>query len=350
MDPPMAAHVTQPPALQESDPPPDGGGGGGTGRPSPPLIAVHLCGSTGLLWRTAEMRAAREAGVVGSLVGALPRQPRQNGRLGRPLQLGREEVRLLVESRRATAQSGEEEVQQARLELYEEAQRRSYEEQSILALEDRKSALLRAMGGAKQGGGGACQVEGGVCQVEGGVSGRLEVLDHNFVFPRSAAGVQISTARPGWSHFSDKRTRLVPCSESPLDPRDPRSESHQDPQDPRSESHLDPRDPRSESPLDPWDPRSESRFLVFRDLRQRGYYITSAGKFGGDFLVYPGDPLRFHAHFIAVCVSAEERLPLLDVLAVARLGSNVKKTVLLCSPGPGGTAVRYTSLQWSGMA
>lgn len=61
-----------------------------------------------------------------------------------------------------------------------------------------------------------------------------------------------------------------------------------------------------------------------------------------------GDPLRFHAHFIAVCLSLDECLCLLDVLAVTRLGSNVKKTVLLCSPGPDGR-VLYTSLQWSGM-
>lgn len=61
-----------------------------------------------------------------------------------------------------------------------------------------------------------------------------------------------------------------------------------------------------------------------------------------------GDPLRFHAHFIAVCLSADESIFLLDILAVARLGSNVKKTVLLCSPGPD-TDILYTSLQWSRM-
>lgn len=61
-----------------------------------------------------------------------------------------------------------------------------------------------------------------------------------------------------------------------------------------------------------------------------------------------GDPLRFHAHFIAVCLTLDESVCLLDVLTVARLGSNVKKTVLLCSPAPDGP-VSYTSLQWSGM-
>ena len=30
------------------------------------------------------------------------------------------------------------------------------------------------------------------------------------------------------------------------------------------------------------------RFRVFEDLWQRKYYLTAGGKFGGDFLVYPG--------------------------------------------------------------
>lgn len=175
---------------------------------------------------------------------------------------------------------------------------------------------------------------------------RLEDLDRSFVFPRSALGVQLSTARAGLSYCPEARAFLQ--AEQPI----------------RGGQNGLSRD---------------TKYQVFRDLRGRGFYLTSAGKFGGDFLVYPGervvtgpslhpywsvsiqkntlplslspsgDPLRFHAHFIAVCLAADEAVGLLDVLAVARLGSNVKKTVLLCSPAEDG-AVTYTSLQWSGMA
>lgn len=168
--------------------------------------------------------------------------------------------------------------------------------------------------------------------------GRLEALDQNFTFPRSALAVQLSTARAGLTYCPEARAFLT--ADWPM-----RGQNSQ---------------------------HCNTRYQVFRDLRGRGFYLTSAGKFGGDFLVYPGecvntsfssfmvvtdvnlcvsssgDPLRFHAHFIAVCLSVDESLCLLDVLAVARLGSNVKKTVLLCSPGMDG-GVLYTSLQWSGM-
>jgi hypothetical protein len=41
------------------------------------------------------------------------------------------------------------------------------------------------------------------------------------------------------------------------------------------------------------------RLSVFRDLWQRGHYLTAGVKFGGDYLVYPGEPSRFHAHYVA---------------------------------------------------
>ncbi|XP_071389023.1 tRNA-splicing endonuclease subunit Sen34 isoform X2 [Centroberyx affinis] len=288
----------------------------------PSAVGPGACGSAPLVWGAAEVRAVRAAGLVGALLGALPRQPRQNGRLGRPLRLSREERRLLAESRPGAAappdpapppdpalpsgqQEGEGgEAHRRLVERYEAAQERSYEEQSVLALEDRKVALLRAVAGGTAGEAAAA---------------RLEALDRSFAFPRSAMAVQLSTARAGLTHCPEGRDFL---RAGPPAARPP-------------------------------DPRSDTRYRVFRDLRGRGFYLTSAGKFGGDFLVYPGDPLRFHAHFIAVCLSRDEPLPLLDVLAVARLGSNVKKTVLLCSPGPedgdGDGGVVYTSLQWSGM-
>lgn len=39
----------------------------------------------------------------------------------------------------------------------------------------------------------------------------------------------------------------------------------------------------------PRDQRSETRFRVYKDLRGKGFYLTAAGKFGGDYLVYPGE-------------------------------------------------------------
>uniref|UniRef100_A0A3Q3R5V9 tRNA-splicing endonuclease subunit Sen34 n=1 Tax=Monopterus albus TaxID=43700 RepID=A0A3Q3R5V9_MONAL len=269
---------------------------------SSPVVGVGLCDSVPLLWRVEDLKTVRSWGLVGALLGSLPRTPRQNGRLGRPLLLLPEEERLLSERHAALLlcwqDGGGPELHQ-QVEQYEEQQQRTYEEQTILALEDRKSALIRAMTPSHTG--EALQVH-------------LETLDQSFTFPRSALAVQLSTARVGLSYCPETRAFL-----------------------------------RADWPIRVQDHCSGGvRYQVFRDLRGRGFYLTSAGKFGGDFLVYPGDPLRFHAHFIAVCLSLDQSVCLLDILAMARLGSGVKKTVLLCSPGTDGGVV-YTSLQWSGM-
>ncbi|TMS01337.1 tRNA-splicing endonuclease subunit Sen34 [Larimichthys crocea] len=251
-----------------------------------------------------DLRSVRSRGLVGALLGALPRTPRQNGRLGRPLLLLPEEEHLLTE-RHAAAALPPTSQGAGGAEQQEAEQQRSYEEQSVLALADRKSALLRAMTSSHTASDEALQ-------------GRLQDLDRSFSFPQSALVVQLSTARAGLTHCPEARAYLQ--ADWPVRGQDGcRDDRHRD-----------------------------ARYQVFRDLRGRGFYLTSAGKFGGDFLVYPGDPLRFHAHFIAVCLSLDESVCLLDVLAIARLGSNVKKTVLLCSPGTNGR-VLYTSLQWSGM-
>lgn len=65
-----------------------------------PVQAMHIsqCDSAPLLWHTDEVAAARSLGLVGALLGSLPRTPRQNVRLGRPLLLLPEEERYLGDS------------------------------------------------------------------------------------------------------------------------------------------------------------------------------------------------------------------------------------------------------------
>ncbi|GAB6023904.1 hypothetical protein CHUAL_008640 [Chamberlinius hualienensis] len=90
------------------------------------------------------------------------------------------------------------------------------------------------------------------------------------------------------------------------------------------------------------------RLRVYTDLYDKGYYITTGGKFGGDYLLYPGDPVQYHASHIAICVPQETELSGYDIIAKGRLGSTVKKTVVLCSPAEDGLTVKYLTIKWSG--
>jgi len=93
--------------------------------------------------------------------------------------------------------------------------------------------------------------------------------------------------------------------------------------------------------------QARRRYTVFEKLHERGYWLTSAVKFGGDYLVYPGDPHRYHAHFVAIIVEPTQRLSALDIVSFGRLGTVVKKAPLLCSVADDDD-VDFFSLEWTG--
>lgn len=76
---------------------------------------------------------------------------------------------------------------------------------------------------------------------------------------------------------------------------------------------------------------SAAHCAVFADLWQRGFFLTSASKFGGDFLAYMGDPLKFHAAYVVVVARSAEPLLLCEIAALGRLANAVKKTGVVAS-------------------
>ncbi|XP_030826585.1 tRNA-splicing endonuclease subunit Sen34 isoform X2 [Camarhynchus parvulus] len=59
----------------------------------------------------------------------------------------------------------------------------------------------------------------------------------------------------------------------------------------------------------------------------------------------PGPPSLFHAGAVALCPCSSQAQPLGALLAAARLGTSVRKSLLLCSAPPGG-AMAVTALTW----
>jgi len=77
--------------------------------------------------------------------------------------------------------------------------------------------------------------------------------------------------------------------------------------------------------------RNKCRLETFRVLWKKGYFIGEGSKFGGDFLVYLGDPLKFHSTYIVICTERNSKSlerPQ-DKVAKSRLGNQVGKTVLI---------------------
>ena len=97
----------------------------------------------------------------------------------------------------------------------------------------------------------------------------------------------------------------------------------------------------------PWSPY----FVQFYVIRQYFFRIYSA--FVETILdfqspIFPGDPARFHSFYIAVIVLGDTQLDNQEIAAMSRLGTSVKKTVLICSEDEH-HKLTYISLQWAGI-
>ena len=72
-----------------------------------------------------------------------------------------------------------------------------------------------------------------------------------------------------------------------------------------------------------------SSYALFKHLHRLSYFLSPGLRFGCQFSVYPGDPLRFHSHFLAVGSDWDEEIDLLDLVGGGRLGTGVKKGWLI---------------------
>src|SRR5699024_7718701 len=91
-----------------------------------------------------------------------------------------------------------------------------------------------------------------------------------------------------------------------------------------------------------------------RFLQTAKFYMTPGLRFGARYSVYPGDPLRFHAHFMANQYDWNEEIPILDVVSGGRLATAVKKAFLMGGhQAPSETMLqpplRTISIEWAAM-
>jgi tRNA-splicing endonuclease subunit Sen34 len=76
-------------------------------------------------------------------------------------------------------------------------------------------------------------------------------------------------------------------------------------------------------------PATTPSFEVFAHLHSKGYFLSPGLRFGAHFMAYPGDPLRFHSHFLVVAKQWDEPIDLMDIVSGGRLGTGVKKAYMI---------------------
>jgi tRNA-splicing endonuclease subunit Sen34 len=100
----------------------------------------------------------------------------------------------------------------------------------------------------------------------------------------------------------------------------------------------------------PSTPRERALLAAFTSLQRLGLRMGLGPRFGGEYLIYPGDYLRYHAHFTSQVLVRNEAIRPAEIVAWGRLGTGTKKAGLLCcwDDGVRGTEEEEGKQEWEG--
>ncbi|KAK3677861.1 tRNA-splicing endonuclease subunit [Recurvomyces mirabilis] len=108
-------------------------------------------------------------------------------------------------------------------------------------------------------------------------------------------------------------------------------------------------------------PEVPPSYPLFKHMHSRGYFQAPGIRFGCQYMAYPGDPLRFHSHFLCNGMDWDQEFDLLDLVGGGRLGTGVKKGYLIGGvekkdgldstdeAESNGEGVRTFCVEWGGM-
>ncbi|KAF8456918.1 hypothetical protein BGX38DRAFT_1266136 [Terfezia claveryi] len=294
--------------------------------------------------------------MCGCLIGTLPQVPQQNVFLGLPLELMVEEAALLVEKGVAyivddvaAHKTGREAMlEQDRLRYL--AQRG--EELKALAEENQREAFARKVT--------ALEKKGRMNLIVGTLGSPRGKEKENEATPTPPASEESNTAGAGPEILPVEPEKAEDTLFSQPQPSTENAPSqdvtfHSTPTTSHSTYHFPTTTPTTPAHLIPQP--SPTRFPIYRHLHSKGYFLSPGLRFGAQYMAYPGDPLRFHSHFVVNGLGWDEEISVMDIVGGGRLGTGVKKAWMVGGRDPslevgenGGEedGVRVFSVEWGG--
>ncbi|KAF2423664.1 hypothetical protein EJ08DRAFT_664250 [Tothia fuscella] len=91
-------------------------------------------------------------------------------------------------------------------------------------------------------------------------------------------------------------------------------------------------------------PEVSKGYSVFVHLHSMGMYMVPGLRFGSMWMAYPGDPLRFHSHFLIDEIKWDEEFDSMKITGGGRLGTGVKKSYLIGGKPGNGRGYAYEAL------
>ena len=76
----------------------------------------------------------------------------------------------------------------------------------------------------------------------------------------------------------------------------------------------------------------EEKYVIYKDLREKGYIPRPGLKFGADFVVYRKGPGLEHSPFIVHVLPHESKISAIDMVRAGRLATSVRKKFVIANP------------------
>ncbi|XP_066599815.1 tRNA-splicing endonuclease subunit Sen34 [Prorops nasuta] len=291
------------------------------------IIDLILINKNVFIWTTEDwLKLRRDYRIIGELIGCLPKNPRQDIIMGLPLMLLSEEVTLLIEKgivRVIQCPNLEKYPCDSLKDVFTSYREKLFEEQKSILREERKNQVTLLMDKIIEG--KRCKILG----LETSKKKRRKLLDEET--KKALLNIEIDKEKL----FKDEMERLPELEKS-----EALIQTHT----------VYPWITKNKVEEMEWNyPKTcyeKLRYKTFKDLWEKGYYITSGEKFGGDFLVYPGDPIMFHSQHIIQCSDKNEELPVFRLIGQCRISTHVRKTLVFATLSTAGD-VMYQSFQWA---
>ncbi|MFW9945427.1 MAG: tRNA-intron lyase [Candidatus Odinarchaeota archaeon] len=76
----------------------------------------------------------------------------------------------------------------------------------------------------------------------------------------------------------------------------------------------------------------QEKFIIYQDLREKGYIPRPGLKFGADFVVYRKGPGLEHSPFIVHVLPRDTKITAIDMVRAGRLATSVRKKFVIANP------------------
>jgi tRNA-splicing endonuclease subunit Sen34 len=304
---------------------------------SPDLpVAISLVGGRYLLFDVKIVTwLRREHRICGTALGTLPIAPSQNLFLGVPIEIMPEEAKLLVERNigvvvddaRAHAQAVRSKDRARRADYLVRIEKQS---DQVKQAKDQEKLESKRRGLEKQSKKSSHPSRSTQAAPED------DLLDFDEVDTPRGGGDEVQAADEEVVVQDDSPVKVLPLTAT------------------SSSYRITPATSRLLLPSPLSTPKSVIEDLpptypLYKHLHDKGFFMTPGLRFGCQYTVYPGDPLRFHSHFLAIGTGWDEEINLMDIVGGGRLGTGVKKGFLLGGANPADGGVRTFSVEWAAM-